>query len=198
MQEARLRQALAKCGQVHVAESLVGREGQFERRAFQMIDQNFEVVRLHVGMFRRPSEKIIGMLDDELVEGRRGCDHHGARSAAAAPGTAGTLPRGGNGAGVSGHDTGIKRADIYAQFEGVGRDYAANAAVAQSTLDFTPLSRQISPAIAANRLGLAGLWSIGLLQISEQELGVQAAIGKHNGLKFSQGSSLATRVDSVK
>src|SRR5580704_18655189 len=126
------------------------------------------------------------MLDDELVEGRRGCDHHGARSAAAAPGTAGTLPRGGNGAGVSGHDTGIKRADIYAQFEGVGRDYAANAAVAQSTLDFTPLSRQISPAIAANRLGLAGLWSIGLLQISEQELGVQAAIGKHNGLKFSQ------------
>ena len=121
--------------------------------------------------------------------GARGCDHHGARSAAAAPGTAGTLPGGGDGAGVSGHDTGIERADIYAEFEGVGRDYAANAAVAQSALDFTPLSRQISAAIAADRLGLAGLWSIGLLQISEQKFGVQAAIGKHNGLQvFARGA----------
>ena len=118
--------------------------------------------------------------------GRRGGHHYGARSSAAAAGAAGALPGGGDGAGVSGHDAGVERADVDAEFERVGGDDAANAAVAQTAFDFAPFARQIAAAIAANRLGLAGLRAIGLLQISEQKLGVQAAIGEDDGLQLAR------------
>ena len=94
---------LAKRRQIDVAESFVGRKRQLERRALQMIHQNFQIVRLHVGMFGRAPEKIIRMLDDELIE-RRGRRHqHRARSSAAAPGASGALPGGSDRAGISGH-----------------------------------------------------------------------------------------------
>ena len=129
-----------------------------------MVDENFQIVGLDVGMFGRAAEKIFRMLDDELIE-RRGRSHeHSAGSAAAASGASRALPGGGDRAGIAGHHAGIERADIDSQFQGAGGDHAANAPLAQAALDFAALAGQIAAAIAANRLSRAGPRRIGLLQ----------------------------------
>ena len=89
-------------------------------------------------------------------------------------------------AGVSGHHARIERADVDAQFQRIGRHHAADAAVAQAALDFAPLAGQIAAAIAANRLRLARLRRIRLLQISEQHFRVQPAIGENDGLQLAR------------
>src|SRR6266567_3547581 len=73
-------------------EIFAGSNGQFERGAFQMIDENFQIVRLDEGMLRSVAEKIVGVSNDELVERRRGSHEHGAGASAAAASAAGTLP----------------------------------------------------------------------------------------------------------
>ena len=118
-----------------------------------MIHENFEIVRLDVGVFGRAAEKIVRMLDDELIERRGRGDQHRAGSAAAASGASGALPGGGDRAGIAGHHAGVERADINAQFQRVRGDHAANAPFAQAALDFAALAGQIAAAIAANRLG---------------------------------------------
>ncbi len=70
VQEPRLTKPFAEFGQVDVAESLPGREGQLERGTFQMVHKNFEVVRLNVGVLGRSAEEVLWMLHDELVERR--------------------------------------------------------------------------------------------------------------------------------
>ena len=186
MEVARFGEALAKLLHVDRAEFLVGRDRQLERRAFQVIHEDFEIVRLHVGVLGRAAEKIIGMLHDELIERRGRRDEHRAGSPAAAAGAAGALPRGGDRAGIARHHAGVERADVDAQFQRVGRHHAADAAFAQAALDLAALAGKIAAAIAANRLGLPGLRRVRLLQIREQHFGVQAAIGEDDGLQFAR------------
>ena len=140
---------------VYRAEFFVRRDGQFERGALQVIDKNFEIVRLDVGVLGRAAEEIVRMLDDELIERRRRSDEHGAGSAAAASGAARALPCGGDRAGVAGHHAGVERADINSQFEGIGGNHAADAAFAQAALDLAAFAGQIAAAIAANGFGAA-------------------------------------------
>ena len=151
-----------------------------------MIHQNFQIVGLHVRMLRRAPEKIIRMLHDKLVERRRRRHQHRARTSAAPPRAPGALPCGRNRARISRHHGGIERADVDAQFQRVCRHHAANAPFAQAALDFAPLARQISAAIAAHRFRLPGLRGIRLLQIGEQHFRVQAAVRKHDRLQFSR------------
>src|SRR5579863_1909405 len=98
-------------------------------------------------MLRRTSEKVIGVLHDELIEWRRGSHQHGARAPAAASGAPRTLPGGRNRARIACHDCGVERSNINAEFERVCRNHAANSAFAQTVLDFSPFAREISPAI---------------------------------------------------
>ncbi len=130
MKKACLREARAKIGQIGVAKFFVWLDGQFERGAFQMIDQDFEIVGLYEGVLGSITEKIIRMAHDELIERRRRSYQHGAGASTAASRASGPLPRGGDSAGVSGHDDGIERADIDAQFESTGRNDAANFSIA--------------------------------------------------------------------
>ncbi len=62
MQKARFGQAVAQIGDIHAAKRFARGDGQFERRAFQMVHQNFQIVRLNEGVLGRASEKIIRML----------------------------------------------------------------------------------------------------------------------------------------
>ena len=62
------------------------------------------------------------------------------------------LPGGRDGAGVAGHDHGVERTDIDAQFQRVGGDHGAQFAVAQLALDLAPLLGKIAAAVAANLL----------------------------------------------
>jgi len=95
--------------------------GQFERGAFQVIDEDFQIVRLNEK--RAPEccrKNSPEWRNDELIERRRGGYEHGTRASAAAAGTAGALPGGGDGAGVSGHHNGVERADVNAEFKCTG------------------------------------------------------------------------------
>ena len=79
------------------------------------------------------------------------------RTSAASSGASGPLPRGSNRSGIASHHARVERSDINAQFESAGCYDATDSTVAQPPLDLAPLTRQISSAIAANRLRLAGL-----------------------------------------
>ena len=186
VQESRLRQMLAKFLQIHAAESFLRRKRQLKRRALHVVHQNFQIVRLHVGVFRRAPEKIIRMLHDELIE-RRGRGHqHGAGRPAPPPGPSRALPRGRNRPRVPGHHRRVQRPDINPQFQRVRRHNAANPPVAQSTLDFPSLTGQIPAAISPDRFRFARLWTVRLLQIRKQHFRVQPAVGENNRLQFSR------------
>src|SRR5258708_38151913 len=92
----------AEIGEIDIAEFVARSDGQFERGAFQMIDEDFQVVGLDEGVLRSVAEEIVGMAHDELIERRGGSNQHGAGASAAAAGAAGGLPGGGGGAGDSG------------------------------------------------------------------------------------------------
>src|ERR1019366_10409383 len=61
---------------------------------------------------------------------------------------------------------------------------SADTTLAQPTFNLAPFPRQVAPAIAADRLRLARLRPIRLLQIGEQNLRMQSAIGKNNRLQL--------------
>ncbi len=163
-----------------------GRDGQFERRAFQMVDENFEIVGLNVSVLGRTAEEIIGMLHDELIQRSRRRNEHRARASAAPPRAPGPLPGGSNRAWITGHHASVQRSDINSQFQCVRGHHSSNSSVAQTTFDFPPFVRQISAAVAADRFWLARLRRIRLLQIGEHDFGMQSAVGEHNGLQLAR------------
>ena len=184
MKEARVVEPFAEFWQIDVAELLIRRDGQLERGAFQVVDENLQIVRLNVGVLGRTPEEVVGMLDNELIErsGRR--DEHGAGTPTASSCSTCALPRRSNRTRIARHHARVERSDIDAQFESASRYDAADSTVAQPTLDFAPLTGQIPAAIAANWLRVSGLRRIRLLQIRQQDLGVQTAVGEDNRLQL--------------
>ncbi len=78
MQISRLRQLRQNFWHLHFAHFVRCFNRQFERRAFQMVQQNLQIVRLNERVLRSIPEKIIRMLHDVLVERRRRRHHHRA------------------------------------------------------------------------------------------------------------------------
>ena len=150
MQEAGFFQKAAHLRSVVRAELLTVLNGQLEGRAFQVRQQDLQIVGVEVGVFGRAAEEVIGVLDDVLVEGCAGGHQHGGRSALAAAGAPGALPRGGDGARIASHHYGIQGADVDAQLQRVGGHYRADFAIAQLALDFAALAREVAAAIAAH------------------------------------------------
>src|SRR5438552_71802 len=175
----------AKIWEGDIAEFVARRDGQFERRAFQMIDEDLEIVGLDESVLGSVAEEIVGMANNELIERRRGGHQHGAGASPAAAGAAGALPGGGDGAGVSGHDNSIEGADINAQLERAGRNNSADFSLAKAAFDFAALVRQVPAAIAANVFRFSRRLGICVLQIGEEDFRVQARIGEHHGLQIS-------------
>src|SRR5258706_8751432 len=170
MQKPGLGEPRAKIGQADIAEFVAWSDGQFERSTFQMIDEDFQIGGLNEGVFRRVAEKIVGMAHDELIEGRRRSNEHGARASAAAAGPAGPLPGGGDGAGIAGHDYGIEGADINAELNRAGRNHSADFSIAEAAFDFAAFVRQVTAAVAANGFRFSRhLWIL-LLQIGEKNV----------------------------
>ena len=103
---------------------LVRRDGQFERRTFQMIHENLKIVGLNMRVLGRASEEVVRMLHDELIERSRGSDEHRARTSRASSRAAGPLPSGSNRSRIPGHHTGIERTNIDSEFERVCSDHS--------------------------------------------------------------------------
>ena len=152
MKKARLLQAFADRSEIDSAELFFRREWKLERGAFQMVDQDFQIVGLDERVLRRAAEEIIRMLHDELIHRRGGCHENRAGAAAAASCAAGALPGGGDRTWVASEHHGIEGTDVNAQFECVGRNHAADAAFAQAALDLAAFPGQIAAAIAAHGL----------------------------------------------
>src|SRR6266436_5854415 len=185
MQITSFGEARANIEEIDIAEFIVGRYRQFKRSAFQMVDEDFEVVRLDESVLRGVAEKIVRVANDELIERRRRSHQHGAGASAAAAGTAGALPSGGDGARVSSHDDGIERTYIDAKLEGARRNHAPDFSIAQAAFDFAAFVGQITSAVAANRFGFSWKLRIRLLQVGEKDFRLQARIGEDHGLQIA-------------
>ena len=162
------------------AELLIVADRQLERGALQMIEQNLQIVRIDVRVFGRALEEIFGMLDDVLIERRARSHQHGQRCGLPAPRAAGPLPGGRDGPRIAGHHHGIQRADVDAQLQRIGRHHRAEFAVAQLAFDLAPFLGQIAAAVAAHTSRQLRIEII--LQIRQQNLGRQAAVGEHQRL----------------
>ena len=167
------------------AEGFRRAERQLERRAFDVIDEDVQVVRIDQRAFGRGAEEIRRVPHDKLIDRGAAGDHHGGRPAGATTRASGTLPGRGNRARISGHHTHVERADVDAQLERVGRHHRSHGAFSQPFLDFAAPVRQISPAIPANALGPA--WNVFevVLQIGRQNFGRQSALCKGDELQVS-------------
>src|SRR5947207_6949431 len=108
MQKTGFTKLLAKLWEIDVTEPLIRRNGQLECSAFQMIDENLKIVWLNVGVLGRYTEKVIGMLHDELIERSRRRDEDRARASRSSSGAACPLPSRSNRSGITGHDAGIE------------------------------------------------------------------------------------------
>ena len=148
-----------------------------------MVDEHGQVVGVDAAHFRRLAAEVFGMVDDVLVDGHGTGDQHAQRLAAAPAGAADALPGRGDRARVGGQHHGVERADIDAQFQGIGRDHGLDLAVAQPFFDLAAHLGQIAAAVAAHRVPvLDGLFEI-VLQVLDQDLGDQARIGKSDHLQ---------------
>src|SRR5271166_6352576 len=68
MEVSRFRQSCAQIGHVYISELLRWPDWQFKCRAFQMIDQHFQVVWLNKRLLRSIAEKIIRMPQNKLIQ----------------------------------------------------------------------------------------------------------------------------------
>ena len=108
MQEAGFFEEAAQVGHVVGTELFAIRQRQLERRAFQVRQQDLQIVGVDAGVLGRLSEKIFRMLDDELVERRARCHQHRRRCALPPAGPPGALPRGGDRSWIPGHHHGVE------------------------------------------------------------------------------------------
>src|SRR6266478_6059562 len=96
MQKSGLLQESAQRSRIVRAEFFAVANRQLEGSALQMAEQDFQIVRIDVGVFWRAVEKVIGMLHDVLIERRAGGHQHRSRRGLPTPGSARALPRGGD------------------------------------------------------------------------------------------------------
>ena len=153
MDEPLLRQNPENFLNVVLSELLADTEGQLERGAFDVVDENMQVVRIDERALRRRVEEVRWVSDDELIDRRARCDHDRGRAARSSPGTSGTLPRCRNRARVPGHDAHVESADVDPELERVGRHHRAHRPFPQTFFNFPAPLRQIAAAIPANRGG---------------------------------------------
>ena len=102
------------------AKALLGGKRKFKGCAFEVADQNDQVVWIKGGVLGAALEEIVRVADDVLIGGTAGSDHHHRTEILTAPGPAGLLPGAGYGPRVPGHHAHIQPAYINAQFQSIG------------------------------------------------------------------------------
>ena len=105
---------------VFFAKALVFREWQLEGRTLHVIEQDVQVVRIDQRVLGRRIEEIRRIAHHELVNRCAAGDEHRRRAGTAPACPAGALPGGRDRPRIPRHHGDVERADIDAQFEGVG------------------------------------------------------------------------------
>src|SRR5260370_42434346 len=101
-----------------------------------MVDEDFEVVRQDESVLRGVPEKIVRVANDELIERQRRSHQHGAGASAAADGTAGALPSGGDVSRGSSPPDGIVRTHNGTHIEGCSRNRTPALSITQPAFEF--------------------------------------------------------------
>src|SRR5208337_2786353 len=117
-------------------------EGKLEEGAFQVIDEYIGIVGIDSRFLGAPSEKVFGVGDDVLVEGRRRGHEHGQRDRASSSSPARLLPEAREGAGEACDDGCVEAADIDAQLERDGRHDSPDGTLAQAPFYRASLARE--------------------------------------------------------
>src|SRR5260370_13442430 len=131
---------VAQRGHVVRTELFTLANGQLKCSTLEMVNQNLEVVRVDVCVLRRAFEEVLRVFQDVLVQRRAGSDQHRERRGLTPAGPSRALPRGCNGARVSGHHHRVERSDVDAQLQGVRGHYCSDLAAAKFPLDLAALA----------------------------------------------------------
>ncbi len=140
--QAVLREALEqRPGQLDpgVAEGLALSKGELKGGRLQMRAEHQQVVRVDETPLRRRLQQVLGVAQQELVEGRVGGDEDAQGGGLPPPGPAQLLPGAGQGARIADQHRCVEAANVDAQLQGVGGDDRADASAPQSRLDGPPL-----------------------------------------------------------
>ena len=165
-----------------IAKGVAVLKGQLEGRALEVAEEDVQVIRIQQGVFRALAKEIIRVADDILVDrGGRGHIKYDAGALAAAS-AAGLLPGRSNGARVAAQHTGVQRADVDAEFQGVGGDDRVYIAGSQALFDLAALCGEVSAAIAAHPARVAQRIAHQVLQVLRQHLHRQTGTGEGDGL----------------
>ncbi len=157
-------------------------EGQLVGGAFQVVEQDIEVVGVDQRLLRRLPEEVLRVGDDVLVQ-RVGRRHHDQkRHAPPPPGAPGLLPGGGDGAGVAAQHAGVELADVDAQLQRVGGHHGGDAPRPQFPLDLTPLGGQVAAAIAPHPARVAQRVADHVLEVAREHLHREPGASEHDVL----------------
>ena len=130
--------------------TLVQAKGQFKQGAADVVEQNQQMVGINQPALGGTPKQGLGMMGQELVDGRRRGQQDGNRRGIAATGPPGLLIGGGQRTGIADQQGRAQPADVDAQFEGIGRHHQAHFTGAQTLFDLAPMGGQITRAVAAN------------------------------------------------
>ncbi|MCW0466126.1 hypothetical protein NB705_003199 [Xanthomonas sacchari] len=178
-----LGQRLQEHRRVHRAERLAGDEGQLERGAADVVEQDQRLVRGDTGVFRRGIGEEVRVPHHVLVQRLRTGHQHAQRRLLATSGAAEALPGGGDAAGVAVEHHHVQRADVHAQFQRRGGDDAVDAAGAHRPLGLAALAGQVAAAVGADTRRLARVVVEDVLQVLGQHLHHQPRLREHQGLE---------------
>jgi hypothetical protein len=124
MQQALLGEVSEQLEQVLLAELVADPKGQLEGGAAQVLHQDQQLIRVDACVLRRGADEKFRIAHDVLIERITRFDEHAEGRALAPPGAAEPLPGGGDGARIAVQQADIERADVDAEFEGIGGDDA--------------------------------------------------------------------------
>ena len=165
-----------------VAEAVAVLDGKLIGGALEVAEENVQVIGVEQRVFRGLVQEVVRVADDILVDGRRGCHEEHNAGALAPSGASRLLPRAGDGAGVSAQHARIQRADVDAQFEGVGGHHRVNLPGTKPALDFPALGGQVSAPVAPHPARVAQGVTHQILQVFRQHLHRQPGAGEGDGL----------------
>ena len=135
---------------LHRDDRLVRPQGNLRAGADQVFGDHHGIVRVHHGAFEPPSEKILGVVHEILVQGV-GLGDQGDQGFPVGPAhPASPLPGGGHRSRVAHQDAHIQPADIDPQFQGAGGDDPQELPGNQLGLDLPPFLRKEAGPVRAH------------------------------------------------
>jgi hypothetical protein len=137
------------------------------------------------------------VVDDELVERRARGDKHGGRFPRFPAGPARPLPGAGDRPGIPGQDGHVEASDVDAELQGVRRDDPQDLSLPQALLDLPPLEGQIAAPVSADEAFILDGRLDVFLEVGEEDLGVEPALGEDDRLRLFRRKTPATRLASL-